>query len=141
MTSPSPRLPLAAWLLATACASGGTRPGTAASAAAPDGWAEVMRRVDEQFDVVQAAVAATPQGDLEAAAAAARRAAALVREGYGRFERRDVPGFAAMARDCESWLLAIAMEADHGHGDLARDRLRSADPCARCHDAAERRPW
>jgi hypothetical protein len=118
--------------LAVACAT--TR---SVDAEALRTWPQVMRAVDREFDMVLGAVDHDPPGDLEAAADAARRAAGLVRLGYGPHERKDVRDFARMARDCESWLLGIALEADQGHGALARELLLACDRCARCHDAVE----
>ncbi len=133
--APSLALPGLA-VLAAACA-------TFAGGSGPAGgtWVPSMQAIDAQFALVRHELDQRPQGDLEAAARAARTAAELVAEGYGRHERKDVPGFAALARACESWLLGLAFEADQGHGEIAREQLGQAERCVVCHDrCGMRRP-
>jgi hypothetical protein len=98
-----------------------------------------METVEQRLDVVERNLAVAGTGDLRAAAAAANDAAELLRLGYGPHERKDVPAFARMARDAESWLLQVALEARQAHEELARDRFRAghAEHCTRCHDAVE----
>ncbi|MFK7740207.1 MAG: hypothetical protein AB8H80_07775 [Planctomycetota bacterium] len=81
-----------------------------------------------------------PRGSLQDVAAQARRAAELVREGYGAYEVAQVERFADYARDAERWLLQIAVEAKQGHADIAAEQLRSGRErhCVACHDAVER---
>ncbi|MCR9243858.1 MAG: hypothetical protein NXI31_02420 [bacterium] len=121
-------------------AGSGGRP---VEASAPTTWRQTMRRVDDQFDIIRRELLDSPAGSLRTAADAAKTSAALVRLGYGVHRRRDVKGFARLARDCESWLLRIAAEADQGRDAIARDLLRTGQPlhCVKCHDAAGVRRW
>lgn len=141
---PPPRSPLAlpsavtaalaaAVAFAAACATPG--PSTA------EQWRSTMQAVDGHWEVVDRELQRGASGDLQQVADAARAAAALVRRGYGPQELTRVPEFARMARDCESWLLAIALEADQGHGELARELVGKRERCAVCHDRAGKRPW
>ena len=102
-----------------------------------------MKEVEKHFLVVEAELTQNPVGDLRATAVAATAAAELLRHGYGAFEDAKVPGFARMARDTESWMLQIALEARQAHGDLAREQFRGGKQlhCAKCHDAAKVEPW
>ena len=101
-----------------------------------------MHEVDEQHKVLLKLLERQPIGDLDAVASAAERAAYLVRFGYGHFEQERVPNFASMARECESWLLHIALESRQGHAELARSALRAGKShCKKCHDAAEKIQW
>jgi len=102
-----------------------------------------MKQVEKHFLIVEAELTRTPTGDLRATSDAANAAAALLRHGYGAFEDKTVPAFARMARDTESWMLQIALEARQAHGDLARELFRGGKQqyCARCHDAAKVKPW
>jgi hypothetical protein len=117
---------------------------TVASAPDPDAqlqtWVDHMEALDVHCSALDKALLHTPQGDLRQAAATAQRAAASLALGYGRFENRQVPGFARYARDAESWLLQVALEARQHHGDLAADLFRSGrqQHCTACHDAHER---
>lgn len=133
-------------LVAAACSS--TAPDPAADAPAAHGspieaaakkgpWAPAMRELEQQAKSLAHQLLDSPAPDLREVAAAAEAAAAIVREGYGRFEDRSVPGFAKMARDAESWLLQVGLEAHAGRAELARELLRGGDRahCQRCHDA------
>jgi hypothetical protein len=102
-----------------------------------------MKQVERHFLVVEAELGKNPIGDLRATAAAATDAAALLAHGYGAFENKKVPGFARMARDTESWMLQVALEARQAHGDLAREQFRGGKQlhCAKCHEAAKVKPW
>lgn len=114
----------------------------AAPAPPPATWKDAMLAVEGELDALRAALDAGPAGDLRTAAAAAARAAALMQLGYGPFEQPRVDGFAAMARDCESWLLGMALEARHGRAGLLREQLRAGEMhCVRCHEAGERVRW
>lgn len=109
--------------------------------APPRTWKHVMNDVDDAFDAMTDAIDRQPAGDLELAATKARTAAELVRLGYGPYVRADIEGFADLARRCESWLLSIALEADQGHAELARDLLHARDECKSCHDRSRARQW
>ncbi len=117
---------------------------TAASAAgdgrASGDWRPRMHGVGEQRDQLRQALLGTPQGDLVQTATTARAMAAVLRDGYGKAERREVPGFARMARAAESWLLQIALEARAAHGELAAQIFADGvgRHCRECHDACER---
>jgi hypothetical protein len=104
-------------------------------------WKSVMKDVGASYKTVHRAIDPETQGDLHAAAHAAREAARLVRTGYGVHEDLSIPHFGQYARECEQWLLAIAHEAQSGHGSRARELLRGQDPCTKCHEAAEKREW
>lgn len=99
-----------------------------------------MEALDVHCSALHRALLGTPQGDLKQAAAVAETAAASLALGYGRFEDKRVEGFARFARDAESWLLQVAIEARQHHGDLAADLFRSGRErhCTACHDAHER---
>ena len=127
-------------LLLVACASPPGAPGDAATTAAPQTWLAHMEALDVQCSELHRALLQSPQGDLKQAAATAQQAAATLALGYGRFENKQVPGFARYARDAESWLLQVALEARQHHGDLAADLFRTGRErhCTACHDAYER---
>ena len=95
-----------------------------------------MKPVDAHCDVLDQALGGSLSTDLRAAADAAAQAALLLRLGYGRYEDPQVPGFARMAREAESWLLQVGLEARQAHGDIARELFRGgAHHCKQCHDA------
>lgn len=102
-----------------------------------------MEHLDARFQTIKAALEPTPPGDLAAVTRAATEGAALVRLGYGVHRDRKVDGFAQMARECESWLLRIAAEAEQGHGGLAQDLFRGGEErhCTRCHEACDVVLW
>jgi hypothetical protein len=112
----------------------------APTAAEPASWQDVMQQVDALCDELEAGLARGPRGELAPVATASERAAGYLRLGYGRFEDARVPGFARMARDAESWLLQVALEARQDHGDIAADLFQSGRQrhCADCHDAHDR---
>lgn len=114
---------------------------SAAAAPAPQpapGWRQLMQQVDADLAAVAVGLQEPAAGDLRVAAQRARAAADAVARGYGELERREVPGFAELARETESWLLQLGLEAGQGHVELARQLLRQGDQryCARCHLAA-----
>jgi hypothetical protein len=127
---------------AAACTAAATTPDAPPAGAAPAAstWRARMLEVEGHVEHLERALLGMPQGDLVAAAAAARSAAAIVRDGYGKDEDKTVPGYARMARDAESWLLQVALEARSAHGELAADLFRAgrARHCASCHEAVER---
>jgi len=127
-------------LVFAACAAADPGPGAHPVAGPPATWEDVMHDVGESCDQLEADLSRTPRGDLTRVAAACERAAGHLRLGYGRFEDPRVPGFARMARDAESWLLQVALEARQDHGDIAADLFRSGRErhCADCHDAHDR---
>jgi len=98
-----------------------------------------MHRLGDHFEIVDAELSRRPAGDLHAVTDAATAGAALVRLGYGKFEKPEIENFGGMARDAESWLLRIAAEAGQAHGTLAQDLFRGGEEryCTRCHDACE----
>ena len=102
-----------------------------------------MQQVERQFLIVETELTKNPAGDLRATADAATAVAALLQHGYGAFEDKRVPGFARLARDTESWMLQIALEARQAHGDLTRELFRGGKQryCAKCHAAAKVEPW
>lgn len=102
--------------------------------------ATAMHDVESHVDRLDRILLGAAPGDLVAAAHTATETAALVRLGYGEFERKDVKDFAHLARDAESWLLQVSLEARQGHGQLAADLFRTGreDHCTRCHDAVDR---
>jgi len=108
--------------------------------AAADDWAHVMKQVKQRYDLLKDSFADRSIGDLRAVAAAAGEAAELMRLGYGRFEDPTVPGFSRMARETESWLLQVALEARQAHGDIARELFLAERKrhCGDCHDAHDR---
>ena len=147
LQSPGMTLRLASLLLlATACSAPAPSASSTPSADAPRSapaktdWAEHMEAVDAHCSELTKLLLRSPQGDLKRAAAVANDAAATMRLGYGAFENKQVPGFARMARDSESWLLQIALEARQAHGDLAAELYRNGrrQHCNDCHDAHER---
>ena len=133
-------------LLATACSAPAPSPPSSSpddarpKAPAKTDWAEHMEAVDAHCSELTKLLLRSPQGDLKRAATVANDAAATMRLGYGPFENKQVPGFARMARDSESWLLQIALEARQAHGDLAAELYRNGrrQHCNDCHDAHER---
>lgn len=137
---------LAAGLLALVlggpgCAADPAAADTPAGTAAPS-WQQAMARIGDHRDRIESELARPGGGDLDRVAGDARAAARLVALGYGAREQPGVPGFADLARECEAWLLQVALEADQGRLALARDLYRqSARHCTRCHDAAGRRQW
>ncbi len=113
--------------------------GTTLAAADATPWQQDMRTVKAQLEIVRAELRDAAVGDLVAVAAAANRAAELLRGGYGAHEANDVPDFARMAREAEAWCLSIATEARLAHGAIARELFRTGvHHCTRCHDAVER---
>lgn len=139
MREMSVRIPLLPLLLAVACASPSAGP-TSVPADAATTWNQRMEHVDTLCSELTALLLKAPQGDLKRAAAAANEAAEVLRRGYGPDEDKRVPNYARMARDCESWLLQVAMEARQSHGDLAAELYRSGrrQHCNDCHDAFDR---
>ena len=133
----------ARWLLVAltlvACATS-TGHGPAPDPAGPATWAQQMRIVKANLARVQRALATSPPGDLVAVANDARAAAAILRQGYTTAEQPSVPGYARYAREAESWLLQVALEARSAHGELAAERFAAGagQHCTRCHDAVER---
>ncbi|MCU0863333.1 MAG: hypothetical protein MUC36_06055 [Planctomycetes bacterium] len=127
-------------LLLVACASPTAAPADTAAAVGPQTWLRHMEQLDVHCSELHRALLQSPQGDLKQAAATAQQAAATLALGYGRFENQQVPGFARYARDAESWLLQVALEARQHHGDLAADLFRTGRErhCTACHDAYER---
>ncbi len=98
-----------------------------------------MQQIKEHLQIVRDQLQDTAVADLSAVSAAANAAAALLSDGYGRYEDRSVPQFARLARDAESWCLQLASEARQGHGVIARELFRNGiDHCNRCHDAVEK---
>lgn len=112
----------------------------AATDATTESWSAAMKQIRRRYDAIEAALARPPFGDLRAVAAAAQDAAERLRLGYGMHEDRAVPGFARMARDAESWLLEVALEARQAHGHIAAERFFAGRQrhCGDCHDAHER---
>ncbi|MFT7536794.1 MAG: hypothetical protein ACI85K_002748 [Hyphomicrobiaceae bacterium] len=100
-------------------------------------WALVMQDLDEACRDIDKRLLRQPAGDLNVVAARAQEAAERISLGYGKMDHRHVPGFASMSRDCESWFLQIAIEANNGRRVIAADLYRSGrkQHCARCHDA------
>ena len=115
-------------------------PPAPAAGEGPETWAQAMKQVRRRYDAIEAALQRPPFGDLRAVAAAAQDAAERLRLGYGVHEDRAVPGFARMARDAESWLLEVALEARQAHGHIAAERFFAGRQrhCGDCHDAHER---
>ena len=104
----------------------------------PASWKLVMRGLDKEIDTLHKALGDAANQDLVAAAAAARRGAGLIQHGYGKFENSSIEGFAKLARDCESWFLAIATEAGQGRAAMASELLSQTEVhCVRCHEAAD----
>lgn len=112
---------------------------TSASAPAAANWKSSMEATGKHWKVLEKALDKNPVGNLRAAAEAATAAAELMRHGYGKFEDKRVPGFAKFARDAESWLLRLALEARQDRPDLAVALFRDgkAQHCGACHDAAK----
>lgn len=127
-------------LLAFACTSPPASAPTNDVPLAKKTWNEQMEHVDALCSELTALLLKTPQGDLKRAAAVANEAAEVLRRGYGEHEDKRVPNYARMARDGESWLLQVALEARQAHGDLAAELFRSGrrQHCNDCHDAFDR---
>lgn len=127
-------------LLAFACTSPPASHQANDSPTAGKTWNEQMEHVDALCSELTALLLKAPQGDLKRAAAAANEAAEVLRRGYGEQEDKRVPNYARMARDCESWLLQVALEARQAHGDLAAELYRTGrrQHCNDCHDAFDR---
>lgn len=111
--------------------------------ARPTKWHEVMEDVvGPAYEIVMLGEAKRlpEQMDLAKIARAAREAAEVMQLGYGRLERKDVPGFADMARGSEQWLRQIAADADAGHAGRVRTAIVDGETqhCIACHDAVER---
>ena len=110
--------------IAAIAACSTTSPTSAATAKAPatpaDEWRGRMKEVDGNVKAMKRTLTAGDTTDLRSVADAAAAAAEHLRLGYGRLEDTSVPGFAKMARDAESWLLQIALEARQAHGEIAR---------------------
>lgn len=102
-------------------------------------WKSSMQAIGTHWKVLEKVLDKNPVGDLRAAADAAAAAADLMRHGYGKFEDKRVPGFAKHARDAESWLLRLALEARQDRPDLAVALFRDGkEPhCGACHEAAK----
>ncbi len=119
-------------------------PDAAASSNAPPAttaatWKASMAEIGTHWKVIETALKQNPVGNLRAVADAANDAAGLMRHGYGKFEDKRIPGFARLARDAESWLLRIALEARQDQPDLAVALFREgeAQHCGKCHEAAK----
>lgn len=108
-----------------------------AAPARPETWKRLMQAVGSDVDFIAQQLQSPGRGDLRRVASTARTAAAIMARGYGDREQQDVPGFAAMARETESWLLQLGLEAGQGHGDLARELLLQQRHCTQCHRVAE----
>lgn len=112
---------------------------TNAPAAPADEWRDRMKEIDGHVKAMKRTLTGGDPTDLRRVADAATAAAEHLRLGYGRLEDTSVPGFAKMARDAESWLLQIALEARQAHGEIARQVfLGGKAQCSACHDAHER---
>jgi hypothetical protein len=76
--------------------------------------------------------------DLAIIAKAADRCAGHMALGHGQLERRDVPGFAALARETEAWFREIAKRARAGDRPQVQSLIRggAARYCDRCHEAS-----
>lgn len=109
-------------------------------ALADSDWAQRMQEIDRHYEVLKDNLTHRPIGDLRAVATAASEAAALMRLGYGPHDDPSVPDFARMARQAETWLLNVALEARQAHGDIARELFLGERKrhCGDCHDAYER---
>ena len=112
--------------------------------AGPATWHDVMEDVvAPAYEIVLLGEAKLlpEQMDLTKVARAAREAAAVMQLGYGALERKDVPGFADMARSTEQWLRQIAADADAGRAAQVRTAIVDGEVqhCIACHDAVERR--
>jgi len=131
---------LAAFLIAiAACSTAGSKPPATPTSPTLAEWRDRMSEVDTHRKLMKGMLLDGEATDLRAVADAATAAAEHLRLGYGRLEQRSVPEFAKMARDAESWLLQVALEARQAHGDIARDLFAAGKPhCVRCHDAYEK---
>ena len=106
---------------------------TGASAPAAANWKSSMEATGKHWKVLEKALDKNPVGNLRAAAEAATAAADLMRHGYGKFEDKRVPGFAKYARDAESWLLRLALEARQDRPDMELRAVRGQHaPALRC---------
>lgn len=124
----------------TAVAPPAPAPSGESTAGAPAAnWKSSMEAIGEHWKVLEKALDKNPVGNLRAAAEAATASAELLRHGYGKFEDKRVPGFAKFAREAESWLLRVALEARQDRPDLAVALFRDgkAQHCRGCHDAAQ----
>ena len=128
---------LASWLVA--CTVATTNQTNANDAFADMDWVDVMQDLNGATKDLSRWLLKRPQGDLREVAGRAQRAADQMRMGYGRFEDEQVPTFAQHARDAESWLVKIAIEARQGHGEIAAELYRTGrgTHCVDCHDAME----
>lgn len=78
--------------------------------------------------------------DFERVEKTAVRAARAMALGHGPLERKDVPGFAELARQAERWFETIADRARARDAAEVRRLIREGERryCDRCHDAADR---
>lgn len=133
---------LLCWLwLAAACSAPAPAPAPEPGPAPtpPNSWKIAMRHVEADLDFIGLQLQSPGFGNLRQVANTARAAAEQMAFGYGVHEQKDIPGFAGLSREVETWFLQIGLEAAQGHGDLARDlyRQRTTRHCVYCHDIAE----
>lgn len=78
--------------------------------------------------------------DFELVEKTAIRAARAMALGHGPLERKDVPGFADLARQTEQWFETIAEQARVRRGAEVQRLVMQGERryCDRCHDAADR---
>ena len=133
---------LCLWLLScttrTSTAVGNPTEGNTTHAGT-EAWRAVMQDLDAACIDLDQWLLQSPRGDLVAVASRARAAAARIQLGYGALDMPHIDGFARLSRDCESWFLQIAMEAQQCLRITTADLYRTGreQHCARCHDAFE----
>ena len=121
-----------------AAAPAATAPAVAAPAAAgKKPLKTAMKSIEEDFKLIEKAIETGSLGDTKALAAAAEKCAAVMKLGYDKYEDKEVPNFAKLAREAEAALLQYGREAAQGHADKVKElgKTLQAQHCARCHDA------
>lgn len=110
----------------------------APAAAMPKSLKAAMEGIEEDWKLLEKAVAA-PAGDLAPVAAAADRVAAVMKLAYDPWEDKEVPGFAKFAREAEAAFRDLAQKARAGDAAAIKELGKTLQPqhCARCHDAVE----
>jgi len=99
-----------------------------------------MKSIEEDFKLIEKAIETGSLGDAKALAAAAEKCAAVMKLGYDKYEDKEVPDFAKLAREAEAALKQFGSEAAQGHADNVKQlgKTLQAQHCARCHDAVEK---
>lgn len=137
------RRPSCVLLLALAavcgCASPSGSEATAPAEPLPESLKKGMKRIEEDWKLVEEALKANPPANLPAVAAAATKIAGAMHLAYDPFEDKEVPNFATFAKEAEQAFLQLAEDAKNGRAAAVAERGKTLmdQHCARCHDAVE----